>query len=208
MNEKLLYITAGRGPAECAWVVAQLLRTVLEDARKQQLEAHVVHRQEGSEPHTLESALVALRGSEAGTFAHQWQGSILWIGQSPYRRYHKRKNWFVEVFESNPPTQRSVQPVDVTFKASKSSGPGGQHVNKTMSAVTAIHHPTGLRVFVQESRSQHTNKKLALQRLEELVAKQHIDLLKWMETEEWKKKITVQRGNPSHIFEGPRFKRQ
>jgi len=54
---------------------------------------------------------------------------------------------------------------DLEITATRSSGPGGQHVNKVSTAVTIVHRPTGVRVTASDSRSQSTNKKLALERV-------------------------------------------
>jgi protein subunit release factor B len=59
----------------------------------------------------------------------------------------------------------SIREADLTEKFARSSGPGGQHVNKVSTAVTLRHRPSGISVTVQDSRSQATNRKLARERL-------------------------------------------
>ena len=59
---------------------------------------------------------------------------------------------------------------ELQFKAVRSSGAGGQHVNKVSSAIRAIHKPSNIQVLVMDSRSQHQNKKIAKQRLQKKVA--------------------------------------
>lgn len=54
---------------------------------------------------------------------------------------------------------------DVSFKACRGTGAGGQHRNKTDSAIHATHRPTGISVFCQDSRSQHINKEIATERI-------------------------------------------
>jgi protein subunit release factor B len=58
-----------------------------------------------------------------------------------------------------------IQPADVVESFARSSGPGGQHVNKVSTAVTLWHRPSRVRVTVQDSRSQATNRRIARERL-------------------------------------------
>jgi len=107
----------------------------------------------------------------AEAFVATWIGSILWVARSPLRPYRKRKNWFIGVVRlaGAPPKPVPLKPVDVRFETLRAGGPGGQHQNKTESAVRAVHAPTGLVVVAREARSQHRNKVIALERLTLLV---------------------------------------
>ena len=95
--EKIIQITAGRGPAECTWVVAQVLKKVLDEAQEQQLEAILLQREVGQENGTIETATIAIKGNNADMFANSWIGTIQWIGQSQFRKMRKRKNWFIGI---------------------------------------------------------------------------------------------------------------
>ncbi len=66
--EKIIQITAGRGPAECTWVAAQVLKNMLEEATAQQIEATVLQRESGTENGTVASALVLLKGKSIPDF--------------------------------------------------------------------------------------------------------------------------------------------
>ena len=98
------------------------------------------------------------------------QGEFVWVCKSPLRPRHPRKNWFVDAFElpSLPPPP-AVALADVRFELFRAGGPGGQHQNKTESAVRATHVPTGVSATAREERSQHRNKALALGRLNVLL---------------------------------------
>ena len=117
--------------------------------------------------HGPASAIVLVQGPGAEAFAATWVGSILWVARSPIRSHHKRKNWFVGIFKLAPRVIESAKlnPADVRFEAFRAGGPGGQHQNKTASAIRAVHKPTGRAVVVRNARSQHRNKSTALKRL-------------------------------------------
>jgi peptide chain release factor len=117
------------------------------------------------------SALSKPSGSAAAALARPWIGSIQWVAQSPLRPHHKRKNWFIGVFElpALPEAATALTAREVRFEAFRAGGPGGQHQNKTESAVRATHIASGLSVVAREERSQHRNKALALERIAALI---------------------------------------
>ena len=75
--EKIIQITAGRGPAECTWVVAQVLKKVLEEAQEQQLDTVLLQREVGTENGTVETASIAIKGKNADQFVNSWIGGHL-----------------------------------------------------------------------------------------------------------------------------------
>ncbi|MEN2403063.1 peptide chain release factor H [Flavobacterium sp. MC2016-06] len=205
--EKIIQITAGRGPAECTWVVAQVLKKVLDEAREQELETVLLQREAGEENGTIETTSVAVKGKNAVAFVNSWVGTIQWIGQSQYRKMHKRKNWFIGIFEIEPQKGFSVSDNDIQYQAMRSSGAGGQHVNKVSSAVRAIHIPTGIAVVSMDSRSQHQNKKLATERLLKKLEDETLQQLKNHVGKQWKNQLNIERGNPVRVFTGSDFKK-
>lgn len=205
--ERIIQITAGTGPAECCWVVARILKQFLNEVREHALDYEILHREAGPENGTVQSVTIRLKGN-AEALLKTWKGTLQWIGTSMYRKHHKRKNWFVGLFELENITPQKVNESDITYQAVRSSGPGGQHVNKVSSAVRATHKPTGITVLAQDSRSQHQNKKLAKQRLLEKIAQDYWNDLKKSKLNQWENHVHLQRGNPVQIFRGTDFKKE
>lgn len=205
--EKIIQITSGRGPAECTWVVAQVLKKVLQESETLGLEATVLQREAGSENGTVASAMVQITGNEAEEFVASWVGTIQWIGKSTFRKFHKRSNWFIGIFEVDAIQSNTFSEKDIQYQAMRSSGAGGQHVNKVSSAIRATHVPTGISVVSMDSRSQHQNKKLATERLLLKLNEAQLNLLKQQFQSQWMNQLAVERGNPIRTFEGSNFKK-
>ena len=208
MSEVWLLITAGQGPAECQWVVERLVAALSAEARAAGLGARLLEQVRG-ERDLPKSALVALEGEQAASFAKDTEGTVQWIGESPFRPKHRRKNWFAGVFVLPPPEEAPhLDEKDVTFQSMRASGPGGQHVNSTDSAVRARHQPTGLTVVAREERSQHANKRLAMVKLAAALDRRQDGQAAAHEHERWQQHYDVERGNPVRVYEGPRFRRR
>jgi len=207
MKTRIIQITSGRGPAECCWVVAQVLKQFLEAVKHNGIDYRILQREKGMENLTLQSVTVQLKGKDLGIFLNQWIGTIQWVGASTFRPNHKRKNWFVGLYEIEQTEQFQIHEKDVVYQATRSSGPGGQHVNKVSSAIRAIHRPTKMQVLVMDSRSQHQNKKIAKIRLQEKVAELHLKALKSRMKNQWGNHLKLERGNPIQVFKGSDFKK-
>ncbi len=165
-----LLLTSGRGPAECRIAVAKAIDALAAEAAARGLDVDCLEgpNSDGNGP---ASAILVIHGEGADSFARPWIGSIQWAAQSPLRPHHKRKNWFIAIVELPTPPAVATAPAanEVRFEAFRAGGPGGQHQNKTESAVRAVHIPSGLAVVAREQRSQHRNKSLALERLGALI---------------------------------------
>lgn len=201
----LVQISAAKGPAECARAVYLALQAFCRDADTLGCDLHNVEQTDGDKPHTLQSVILSVSGTNAEQLIKSWEGSVLWRCQSPYRPRHKRKNWFIGV-SSFTPTETAYDD-QIQFETCRASGPGGQHVNKTDSAVRATHLASGLSVKVQSERSQHANKRLAKQlialKLAESVEVQKADERAHHHTQH----ANIERGNPTRIYKGSRFER-
>ena len=120
---------------------------------------------------------------------------------------HKRKNWFIGIFEIEPQKNVSISENDIQYLAMRSSGAGGQHVNKVSSAIRATHISTGIAVVAMDSRSQHQNKKLATERLLKKLEDEKLIQLKDHVGRQWENQLKIERGNPVRIFTGSDFKK-
>lgn len=199
----LLQLSAAQGPEECALAVAKALKRLLAEAAEQDVEVRVLEQEAGERPATLLSVLLALSGETAEQLADDWSGSLQWICVSPYRPAHRRKNWFFGGARfAAPPTNLESQ---IRFETLRSSGPGGQHVNTTDSAVRATHVASGISVKVQSERSQHANKRLALLLIARRLAEQAEQANEALRAERRLFHHQVQRGNPRRTFKGERF---
>ncbi|MES2162064.1 MAG: peptide chain release factor H [Pseudomonadota bacterium] len=199
-----LQLTANTGPAECCLGVKKALARLMREADVSGLTVTLVEEVDGPISGTLRSVLLQMEGKAAKEVAQRWSGSILWICDSPYRKQHRRKNWFLLGAELTPP-EASDGNGEIRYEATRASGPGGQHVNKTDSAIRATHVATGLSVKVQSERSQYANKKLAAQLLAMKLARLADEAESSVRTERHMQHKQAERGNAQRVFVGLGF---
>ncbi|WP_228085061.1 peptide chain release factor H [Mucilaginibacter sp. JRF] len=192
----MIQITSGKGPAECCRVVACVQSLMMKQAKQQGIKLEVLENKPGEQNGTLLSATMMAGGENLGAFIAEWAGTVQWIAQSPYRRFHKRKNWFVGVAAFDIKQMPQWNPKDVKLETCRSSGPGGQNVNKVETAVRGTHQPSGLQVMAMDSRSQLENKKLCLARLEAKVMVWQTEQLMQQQQHQWQQHNQLLRGNP------------
>jgi peptide chain release factor len=202
-----LLLSSGRGPAECRIAVKKAMAALTDEATTLGLETDCLS---GPDPdgHGPASAIVVIHGGGAAHFAQNWIGAVQWIAQSPLRPHHKRKNWYIGAFElpTPPDAPKILGPGDVRFQAFRAGGPGGQHQNKTESAVRATHIPSGLTVVAREERSQHRNKALALERIAALLRLQGELTAITARTDARAVHDRIERGRPVKRFSGAAFR--
>lgn len=193
-----LQLSSGQGPEECELAVGKLLRALQAEFP----DLRVVETSSGKRASCYRSVRVA---SETDlTFL---EGSIKWICESPYRPKQKRKNWFVDVSLCAWHEPQEFDESLVRFETFRSGGRGGQHVNKVETGVRAIFMPTGLAVVSTEARSQQMNKRIAINRLCEILAAENEAGAAEVKALNRLEHTRIERGNPVRVYEGMGFKR-
>ncbi|HWV74008.1 MAG TPA: peptide chain release factor H [Pseudosphingobacterium sp.] len=205
MEKKWIQITSGRGPAECQLLVAACYRDLLYRAEVAGLGLLLIHQDYDEKGKYLRSIVLRIEGQALSNWLKPWLGSIQWICRSPLRPFHKRKNWFVGCFELEQQVLLTFDEHEVFFQTMRSSGTGGQHVNKVSSAVRATHRPTGFVVQVMDTRSQWQNKQIAIDRLKWLVYQANLSVDAGNKQAEWLNQLQIGRGNPIRVYAGDKF---
>lgn len=200
----LLQFSSAQGPAECCLAVAKAVRMLEKMANQQGIAFELVSAEQGLEADGLRSAIVSLKGENAEAMASEWCGTIQWICESPYRHKYPRKNWYIGC--QRLAEQAQISDSEIRFETMRASGAGGQHVNKTDSAIRATHLATGLSVKVQSERSQHANKRLARLLLQAKLSEMQQAFEATEKAQRRHLHYEVERGNPIKKFKGMNFK--
>ena len=172
-NSALLTINARDGGTDAHDWAEMLLRMYLAWARDHDYDTEILDRQENEEA-GINSATVAVRGAMAYGYLKGEAGIHRLVRISPFNAEGKRQTSFAAIDvspEVSDEIKIEIRDEDLEEKAIRSSGPGGQHVNKTSSAIQLRHLPTGILICCQAERSQHKNRATALKMLRARLAR-------------------------------------
>ena len=192
----IIQINSGNGPKECQRACYLYYRELI----KEYPDLEVIDENRGDKDCLFSISLYSEKD-----LSHL-NGTVQWICESPFRANHKRKNWYINITILQE-DKLNDELGEIKYESFRSSGKGGQNVNKVSTAVRATHLPTKLSVVCMDQRKQLQNKKLAKIRLIDKLTKINQNQLEGIKYQNWNQHNQIVRGNPHSVYKGTSFKK-